>query len=130
MTDTQRPADTPGLTVYFDGSCPLCQREIGMYRHLASREPIVWMDVSQPAELGQGLDCRLAMRRFHVRDAQGRLYSGAGAFAQLWLRLPGWQWLGWVGSRPPLRWLLEIAYRAFLPVRPYLQRAMRRWLAA
>ncbi len=118
------PAD---LTVYFDGSCPLCRREIGMYRHLPSKKPIQWLDVSRPAELGEGLNCARAMARFHVRDAQGRLYSGGAAFAQLWLRLPGWRWLGRIGTQAPLSWLLEAAYRGFLPIRPYMQRAIMRF---
>ena len=128
MIDTHAQTAPPpaDLTVYFDGSCPLCRREIGMYRHLSATRPIDWLDVSQPAQLGEGLNCQRAMARFHVRDAHGQLYSGGAAFAQLWLRLPGWRWLGLVGSRPPLSWLLEMAYRGFLPVRPMLQRWMRR----
>ncbi len=28
---------------------------------------------------------------------------------------------------PPMSWVLELAYRAFLPLRPRLQRLVRRW---
>ena len=67
------------------------------------------------------------MRRFHVRDAQGRLLSGGAAFARLWRALPGWRVVGWLTAWPPMSWLLELAYRAFLPLRPRLQRLVRRW---
>ena len=78
------PSDNPELTVYFDGSCPLCRREIAFYRRLRGAERLQWLDVSAGAPLGQDLSCEAAMRRFHVRDAQGRLLSGGAAFARLW----------------------------------------------
>lgn len=117
----------PALTIYFDGSCPLCRREIAFYRRLRGAGQLDWLDVSAGAPLGQGLSCEQAMRRFHVRDAQGRLFSGGAAFARLWCALPGWRLLGWAMSVPPLSWGLELAYRAFLPLRPRLQRVVRRW---
>jgi predicted DCC family thiol-disulfide oxidoreductase YuxK len=121
------PTDpTPDLTVYFDGSCPLCRREISLYQGLPSKQLLQWVDVSTPMALPSGLTCELAMRRFHVRDAQGRLYSGAEAFSVLWRCFAGWRVLGWMTAVPPLSWLAEAAYRLFLPVRPRLQAWLRR----
>jgi len=121
------PSANPELTIYFDGSCPLCRREIGFYRRLRGAERLQWLDVSAGAPLGQDLSCEAAMRRFHVRDAQGRLFSGGAAFARLWRALPGWRVAGWLLAWPPMSWALELAYRAFLPLRPRLQRLVRRW---
>lgn len=116
----------PTLTVYYDGSCPLCRREIAFYRRQAATAPLEWVDVSaSTATLGADLSCEAAMRRFHVRDANGQLLSGGAAFARLWRALPGWRVLGWCFAWPPLSWALEAAYRAFLPVRPKLQRYFR-----
>jgi predicted DCC family thiol-disulfide oxidoreductase YuxK len=67
------------------------------------------------------------MARFHVRDAQGRLFSGAAAFSRLWRVFPGWRWLGYVSAWPPMSWLFELAYRLFLPLRPSLQKWVRQW---
>lgn len=118
---------TPELIIYYDGSCPLCRREIAMYRRLNGAERLLWRDVSAETSLGEDLSCDAAMRRFHVRDAQGRLFSGGAAFARMWRTLPGWRGLGYVFSWPPMSWLLEVAYRGFLPLRPGLQRWARRW---
>lgn len=116
------------LTVYFDGSCPLCRREIAFYRRLRGAERLQWLDVSAGVPLGPDLSCADAMRRFHVRDARGRLFSGGAAFARLWQALPGWRVVGWLFARPPLSWLLDLAYRGFLPLRPRLQALVHRWV--
>ena len=117
----------PELTIYYDASCPLCRREIALYRRLRGAERLQWLDVSAGEPLGPDLSCEEAMRRFHVRDAQGRLFSGGAAFARLWRALPGWRVPGWMLAWPPMSWLLELAYRCFLPFRPRLQRWVQRW---
>ncbi len=119
----------PTLTIYYDGSCPLCRREIAFYRRLPAAAQLDWVDVSAGnTPLGSDLSCEAAMRRFHVRDnSKGQLLSGGAAFARLWRALPGWRVLGWCFAWPPLSWALEAAYRAFLPLRPRLQRWASRW---
>lgn len=115
------------LTVYFDGSCPLCRREIAMYRRLPEATAIAWVDVSAGQDLGGALSCAAAMARFHVRDPQGRLFSGAAAFSRMWRVFPGWRWLGYVSAWPPMSWVFELAYCLFLPLRPSLQKWVRQW---
>jgi predicted DCC family thiol-disulfide oxidoreductase YuxK len=127
MLFMKTPHLNAGLVVYFDGSCPMCRREIVLYQGLPSREAIAWVDVSRPVDCGDGLTCATAMRRFHVRDEHGRLLSGAAAFSRLWRCFAGWRWLGWATAVPPLSWLAEAAYRLFLPLRPRLQAWFRRF---
>jgi predicted DCC family thiol-disulfide oxidoreductase YuxK len=102
--------DTTGLTVLFDGGCPLCGREIAHYRKLPGLLPIQWLDVTQdaPALRGFGVSPAEAMAEFHVFDAQGRLHKGADGFVALWLALPYYRWLARAcqGLRllPLMRW--------------------------
>lgn len=117
---------TQKLTVYFDGGCPLCRREIAFYRKMPEAQALRWADVSEQLLTDQDLSCEAALRRFHVRNADGRLLSGGAAFACLWRALPYWRVLGWFFAWPPMSWVLEAAYRVFLPVRPWLQRLARR----
>lgn len=117
MTDT-RP------TVFFDGSCPLCRREIGFYQRQRGADAIEWQDVSSlqgDACVAPGLDCVSAMKRFHVRSPSGQIRSGASAFAELWTWLPAFAWAGRLARLPGILHVLELAYRAFLPLRPRLQ---------
>ncbi|WP_277372653.1 DUF393 domain-containing protein [Pseudomonas sp. AA-38] len=111
------------LTLYYDGDCPLCAREIRLLRKHASPTRLLLVDISaanfDPAVLGLSLT---AMReRLHARWADGQWLLGLDA--SLW----SWQAAGlgtWVA---PLRWrplrpLLEWGYRLFCRLRPHLAR--------
>ncbi|MCJ2045510.1 DUF393 domain-containing protein [Methylobacterium sp. J-078] len=114
----------PALTVYYDGACPLCAAEIRLYRRAAGAERVAWVDVGAegPAELGSGLTRDAARARFHVRRPDGALVSGAAGFATLWAVLPGWRGLARLASLPGVTALGEVAYRLFLPLRPWIAR--------
>ncbi|MCR9269238.1 MAG: DUF393 domain-containing protein [Hyphomonadaceae bacterium] len=113
------------FTVYYDASCPMCRAEIGFYRKRRGAEAIDWVDVSNPRNAPIGLSCEQAMARFHVRNIDGQLINGGAAFAELWKQMPSFRWLGLAFSIPPLRWLLNVAYNLFLPIRPHLQGLFR-----
>tara|TARA_R110002167_G_scaffold24188_8_gene85458 strand:+ start:90 stop:482 length:393 start_codon:yes stop_codon:yes gene_type:complete len=115
--------DRENLTVFYDGACPLCAREIGFYRRRRGADAVNWVDVSRDGEdePAPGLSRRQALARFHVREADGRMLSGGRAFAALWLSLPGFRPLGRLFRLAPLAALLERAYSGFLKLRPRLQ---------
>jgi len=118
------PANEPSLlTVLYDGACPLCRREIGIYRDLRPNTPVCFADVSD-AELllPPGTTREQLLARFHVRSRDGQLLSGAQAFLALWAALPGWRWLALAGRLPGAAWVMECTYRLFLRWRPRLQR--------
>ena len=111
------------LTVLYDGACPLCRREIGLYRGLQPNTPVCFADVSDAAvPLPSGVTREQLLARFHVRGRGGELLSGAQAFLALWAALPGWRWLALAGRLPGAAWVMERAYRVFLRWRPTLQR--------
>jgi predicted DCC family thiol-disulfide oxidoreductase YuxK len=115
------------VTVYFDGSCPLCRREIGFYKNSAGADQIRWEDISRvlDGQVAGDLSCQQAMARFHVRATDGSLKSGAAAFVELWLSLKNWYWLGWIFAHPPGIWFLEKCYVGFLRIRPAIQRRIK-----
>lgn len=114
----------PELTVWFDGDCPLCRREIGMMRRLDRRGAIHFVDVAGD-ETSCPIDRNELLARFHAREGDGALLSGAAAFAAMWRAVPILRPLGILARWPPALALLEFAYRGFLRVRPALQRALQ-----
>ena len=115
--------ETSKSAVYFDGSCPLCRAEIAHYRGTDRAGALDFVDVSATdASLPDSLTRQDAMNRFHVRDRNGQLLSGAAAFVEVWSRLPGWRWAARAAALPGAMGALESSYRLFLPIRPYISR--------
>ncbi|EKV29190.1 hypothetical protein C882_0497 [Caenispirillum salinarum AK4] len=120
------------LTVFYDGGCPLCRREIATYRALKP-QGVRWINVADARPAAGGgtgsacpLDRAALLARFHVQRPDGRMVSGARAFILLWHRVPRFRWLGRVAGTPPLPALLEGGYRLFLRLRPWIvRRAVR-----
>jgi len=116
-----------GVSVWYDGACPLCAREVAILRRLDREGAISFKDVSQAVDdsaLPKPREALLA--RFHAAQG-GQLQDGAGAFALVWRTLPPLRALGRLARQRPVLWLLERAYCAFLRVRPALQAAVRRF---
>ncbi|WP_309627748.1 DUF393 domain-containing protein [Brevundimonas sp.] len=112
------------LEVWFDGDCPLCRREIALLRRLDRQGAIVFTDVAT----GEGhcpIDRAELLNRFHARE-DGRLVSGAEAFAAMWRAIPLLAPLGRLARNRYVLAVLERLYLAFLRVRPGLQRALGR----
>lgn len=119
---------TPTLTVLYDGGCPLCRREIDLYRGLRSDTPVSFTDISDlECPIPEGIPRDQLLARFHVRHADGTVSSGARAFIALWAELPGWRWLARAGRLPGAVSIMELVYRLFLRWRPGLQRLARRF---
>lgn len=108
------------LVVWFDGNCPLCRREIAMMRRLDQAGAITFVDLASGPE-NCPLDKAELLARFHALD-NGRLVSGAEAFAAMWRAIPRLRFLGLLAQNRLILALLEQAYLLFLRVRPALQR--------
>lgn len=113
------------LIVWHDGSCPLCRREIALIRRLDRRGAIQFIDAAAAGPDACPLDRAELLARFHARE-NGRLVSGAEAFAAMWRAVPLLRPFGLLfRGRLPLA-LLERLYRRFLRLRPRLQRLARK----
>ena len=110
METKVKPAEHPDaqdcrLTVYFDGACQLCRREIAHYRRREGADSIRWIDAStdDAALAAAGLSRGQAMSEFHVLDERGQWHKGTRGFIAVWRRLRGYRWLGRLLGRS--RWL-------------------------
>ena len=114
------------LTVWHDGSCPLCRREIALMRRLDTRHAIRFVDAASDDGSGCPLEPATMLARFHAEE-NGRLVSGAAAFAAMWRVIPLLRPLGVAARNPWALAGLERLYRVFLKLRPTLQSLLTRW---
>ncbi len=117
---TEAAETTKAATVWYDGACPLCLREITLMRRLDRRQRIAFVDVTSDADCP--LDRETLLARFHAREAGQPIVSGAAAFAVMWRAIPVLRPLGLLARARPVLWLLERLYLQFLRIRPWLQR--------
>lgn len=122
-TDASPPAAS-ALTVWFDGACPLCLREIALVRRLDRHNRIHFEDVSNP-----DATCPIGrselLKRFHAQERGKPIVSGAAAFAAMWRAIPVLRPFGEFARTPFVLYVLERLYVAFLRARPWFQKFFR-----
>lgn len=103
------------ISVYYDGKCGLCSREIGYFKKRPSKQAIVWHDIaSDPSALaGTGLCQADALLYLRVRDGAGDLKTGVDAFIVLWSQFAGWSVLARLVSLPGTYSFTSWLYRHF-----------------
>lgn len=109
------------LTLYYDGDCPLCAREIQLLRKRACTERLSLIDISRNDFLADatGHTKQTLQNRLHARFADGQWVTGLDATLWSWRAAGLDRWtapLTW----PALRPLLELGYRLFCHLRPHL----------
>ncbi|UJF20301.1 DUF393 domain-containing protein (plasmid) [Vibrio sp. SS-MA-C1-2] len=103
------------ITVFYDGKCGLCSREINHYREIAPIGIFKWQDVTvSNRELEkEGITLSEGLKIIHAKDAKGRLYRGVDAFILIWKQLNRWSILANIISLPVIRQCVDIAYIYF-----------------
>ncbi|WP_372738795.1 thiol-disulfide oxidoreductase DCC family protein [Neptunomonas sp.] len=101
--------------VFYDGSCPLCRKEINHYRRIDAGQKIEWLDISKNADRLQayGIEYKNAMQRLHSIDASGKKVTAVAAFLLIWDNLDYYRYLAKTVRILKLQIVLEIAYQKF-----------------
>ena len=109
------------LTLYFDGECPLCAREIKFLQGRAAKDRLFFVDISSGAfdAKALGFTFEHMQSSLHACFADGLWVTGLDA--TLW----SWRAAGLGFWATPLTWsvfrpLLEFGYRLFCRLRPHL----------
>lgn len=120
------PEKGEAITLFYDGACPVCSREVSLYRKLDRRGAIRWHDVvASEGDLGADRVSQAdALRVLHARLPDGRLVTGVDAFIAVWDRLPGFRLFARVARWRPVTWILEKGYAWYAPRRKRLTRAL------
>ena len=112
------------ITVYYDGLCHLCSREILHYRKQAGQDQIIFVDITDDAfdAAAENLDSKKIHEAMHVRKSSGQIATGIDAFITIWQTLPNYHWLARLAKISLVRAMLVIGYNVFAKIRPYLPR--------
>ena len=118
-TAGKAPLKEPLVEVFYDGLCPVCQREIRLLQRLDKRRNLRLIDFAAPDfdPAQYGLELSDLVSRMYVKDREGVLHEGLDSFPVMWDAVgQGWLW-GWTRT-PGLRQLGLAGYALFRRVRP------------
>lgn len=107
------------ITVFYDGKCGLCAREINHYRKIAPPDRFNWADVASHPQMleGYAVSQADALRYLHAVDGSGRVHKGVAAFALIWNEINGWRRFAPMLAWPGVRHVAEAVYALFAHIR-------------
>lgn len=77
------------LTIFYDGACGACSKEMSYYRSIADQR-VQFVNIAaddfDAESFGKTIDD--FQKQLHARDANGQYFTGVEAFRQLWDALP------------------------------------------
>ena len=118
----------PKRTIYYDGLCQLCSREIGLFQRRVRDGSLAYVDISLPGfdPASHGVDPVRIHKHMHVRNEEtGRMFIGVDALLAMWECAPGFRWLARFTRFPGIRQLSSVGYALFAWIRPYLPKRKR-----
>jgi predicted DCC family thiol-disulfide oxidoreductase YuxK len=118
----------PKRTIFYDGLCQLCSREIDVFRRRVRDGSLAYVDIAGAGfdAAAHGVNAERVNKHMHVRDeATGRMLVGVDALIGMWECVPGFRWLAVLSRLPVLRQLSEVGYAVFAWVRPKLPKRRR-----
>lgn len=112
------------ISVYYDGGCHLCSREIDIYKRKDTDQKIEFVDISSP-EFTLNTD-KVSLedihKYFHVKTNKDEWLQGVDAFEKIWEVLNIFKPLQLVSKNKLTRPFMNFGYSLFVKARPYLPR--------
>ncbi len=110
------------LSIYYDGSCPLCTREIDHYKKIDNQNKLRYVDISDLSfsQISEGLEGKNIQKFFHIKSSTNEAYTGVDAFYKIWETLDCFKALQFMYKIYPLKLIMKLTYIFFANVRPYL----------
>ena len=106
------------LTVYFDGSCPLCAKEMDTLARFDIHSRIHFVDLNDEVSLPLGITHSAAVDTLHVIDTQGQVRTAVDANVLLWETVGRKRWLRAL-RWPVIRIFANVGYRVFATYREF-----------
>jgi len=103
------------ISVFFDGKCNLCSKEIDYYQRIAPKNTFNWVDITKtPGELDK-FEIKLSegLKLMHVADNDNNILIGVDAFIIMWKQIKYWKFLGLFVSLPIVKQIAKFLYKHF-----------------
>jgi predicted DCC family thiol-disulfide oxidoreductase YuxK len=103
------------ITVFYDGKCGLCSKEINYYRKIAPNDIFDWQDITKSADelKKEGISLTEGLKLLHAKDEKGLMHVGVDAFILIWMQLRQWRFLATFVRLPAIHQIANIAYTVF-----------------
>lgn len=103
------------ITIFYDGKCGLCAKEINYYRKIAPVGIFNWQDITESDDelKKEGISLSEGLRLLHAKDNQGRIHIGVDAFILIWKQLKWWRNLAFFVGLPIIYQVADFLYRYF-----------------
>lgn len=107
------------ITVYYDGKCNLCSREINYYKSIANDNDFNWLDIAKNPKYLKSIKVTQpeALMQLHATDQNNKLYVGVDAFILIWNNLRFWKILSIIISLPLIKQISIFTYKRFAKFR-------------
>ena len=102
------------VTLFYDGNCPLCMKEIHLLRRYNTKQRLRLVDIHSEAfeTLYPQVDKQAADGLLHAIDDKGQLLTGLDANVAVWQAVGKHKWLK-VLRWPVVRWFADRGYTLF-----------------
>lgn len=103
------------ISVFYDGKCGLCRKEIEHYKRIAPAAVFEWVDITVDTSTIEkmGISYADGLKLLHAQDSNGKLYVGVDVFLLIWRQIPRWRILEIVVASPFIRPIANCVYRSF-----------------
>ena len=107
------------ITVFYDGKCGLCSKEINHYRKIAPNGVFYWQDITECTDdlKKEGISLSEGLKLLHVKDEEGLMHVGVDAFILIWKQLKRWRILAIFVELPLIRQITNVLYYYFASLR-------------
>tara|TARA_Y100001968_G_C19376433_1_gene727910 strand:+ start:140 stop:541 length:402 start_codon:yes stop_codon:yes gene_type:complete len=95
--------NTAKLTIFFDGGCPLCKREVDFLQSRNQKGYLRFIDIDSPdfsIDNKYGITYKQAMARIHALKSDGSVIKDIKVFQEAYSLIG----LGWIYA--PTKWLI------------------------
>ena len=103
------------IKVFFDNNCPVCRREVSLYKKLSDKKDIKWYDVTSNNQYLKEINKtkKECLKVLHVIDNNGNIQTAVDAFIVIWSECRYFKLMVFIFKTPYLKQLADYLYKLY-----------------